>query len=283
MKSPIFPVIFLFDNGSLRAESTLSLRGVAEALVARTGRRVEAVSLLHSSNVPAAELAGVPARLLEPALAAFFEETPEADAVLLPLFFGPSKALVEYVPARLASLKSRFPKASFWLAPCLADPVLGEERLAQMLADRVRDVVLRDANGGKPHVVLVDHGSPVETVTAVRNALGGQLAKALGDEVAGVSVASMERREGEAFAFNEPLLATALRNPPTNRGTVVVALQFLSPGRHAGPGGDLAQICAAAESENPALRTVMTAPLAADNRLIDILVERLKQASTGRC
>ncbi|TAG25735.1 MAG: cobalamin biosynthesis protein CbiX, partial [Verrucomicrobia bacterium] len=47
---------FLFDNGSFRADSTRSLRGVAARLAERLGHPVRAVSLLHSTRVPAAEL-----------------------------------------------------------------------------------------------------------------------------------------------------------------------------------------------------------------------------------
>ena len=67
----------------------------------------------------------------------------------------------------------------------------------------------------------------------------------------------MERRPGPAYAFADPLLENALRDrfdtfaaakataPDTEERShllVVVALLFLSPGRHAGPGGDIATI-----------------------------------------
>ncbi|HEY0943642.1 MAG TPA: cobalamin biosynthesis protein CbiX, partial [Opitutaceae bacterium] len=94
------PLCFLFDNGSLRAASTLSLRGVAAALSTRIDAPVRAVSLLHSSAIDPAELDGEPAELLEPALDAYFASGGRS-AVLLPLFFGPSAALTDYVPARV--------------------------------------------------------------------------------------------------------------------------------------------------------------------------------------
>ena len=277
MSSSASSAWFLFDNGSLRAESTLSLRRVASALGAFTGLPVQAVSLLHSSNVSAGGLDGRPARLLEPALVAQFEAFPQGEAVLLPLFFGPSAALTEYVPARLASVRARFPGARVRMAPWLVNPADGDRRLAAVLADQVR-AATRAKNWVRPKVVLVDHGSPQAGVTAVRNHLGGQMRRELGDEIATLAVASMERRDGDAYAFNEPLLATALRTPPFDHGEVVVALQFLSPGRHAGPGGDIAEICAAAEAERPGLRTHMTEPIAVDERLVALLADRLAQA-----
>lgn len=268
---------FLFDNGSLRAESTLSLRQVAAALRARTGMPVQAVSLLHSSNVPVAALGGEPARLLEPSLAEHFQNHPDVEALLLPLFFGPSAALTEYVPARLANLRARYPAARVRLSPWLVNEADGDSRLSTIFADQVRTTA-RARGWVRPKVILVDHGSPQAGVAAVRNYLGRQVRALLGEEVEALTVASMERREGDAYAFNEPLLATALRTAPFDYGPVVIALQFLSPGRHAGPGGDIATICLAAESENAELTTQMTEPISLDERLVELLAERMAQA-----
>jgi hypothetical protein len=106
---------FLFDNGSLRAESTRSLRSLAARLAARLGHPVQAVSLLHSTRVPAAELDGVPTYLLEPALDAWFATAPQGQALLLPLFFGPSGALADYVPERLRRCAHDIPgRGRYW-------------------------------------------------------------------------------------------------------------------------------------------------------------------------
>ncbi len=278
MPSPTSAAWFLFDNGSLRPESTLSLRRVAAALSERTGLPIRAVSLLHSSKVPIEALGGEAAELLEPALLAHFEAYPDVEAVLLPLFFGPSAALTEYVPVRLVSVRERFPGARVKLAPWLVNQDDSDIRLAEVLADQVR-ATARARGWSRPKVILVDHGSPQAAVAEVRNYLGRQVGAVLGNEVEALVAASMERREGEAYAFNEPLLETALRTPPFDRGEVVVALQFLSPGRHAGPGGDIATICAAVEAEHPDLRTQMTEPIAVDARLVELLAERLDQAA----
>lgn len=269
---------FLFDNGSVRAESILSLRRLATALGERTGLPIQPVSLLHSSNVPATALGGEPARLLEPALIAHFEAFPDGEAVVLPLFFGPSAALTEYVPARIASLRARYPQAKIRCARWLVDPADNDRRLADVLADQVR-AATRARGWVRPKVVVVDHGSPQAPVAAVRDHLGRQVRETLGNEIEALAVASMERRDGDAYRFNEPLLATALRTPPFDQGEVVVALQFLSPGRHAGPAGDIATICAEAETERRELHTQMTEPIAADRRLIDVLADRLEQVT----
>jgi sirohydrochlorin ferrochelatase len=271
------PVCFLFDNGSLRPASTLSLRETARQLAAALGVEVRAVSLLHSSAVDPAGLDGKPAQLLEPALNEFLAGQPEAEVVVLPLFFGPSGALTEYVPDRLGALMKKFPQARLRLGRWLVDPADADNRIARALADAARRQISAESLV-RPKVVLVDHGSPQRAVTAVRDFLGGQMKTLLADEVETVAVASMEKRSGPAYAFNDPLLAERLRTPPFDRGDVVVALQFLSPGRHAGPEGDVAQICAEARKGSPELRTFLTETIASDQRVVAVLTDRYRQA-----
>jgi sirohydrochlorin ferrochelatase len=277
VKSPDLPTCFLFDNGSLRAASTLNLRKVASALEQQIGARVEAVSLLHSSGVDAAELGGKRAQLLEPALHNWFAAEPTSAVVALPFFFGPSAALTAYLPERIEALKNKFPGATVERAGWLVDPGQPDERIASALADAVR-ATIRAQSLSRPKVVVVDHGSPQRDVAAVRDFLAGQVARSLGAEVEAVGAASMESRAGAEYAFNEPLLADRLRTTPFDAGDVVIALQFLSPGRHAGAGGDVAEICAAARSERRELRIWMTETIGTDPRVIDVLAERYRQA-----
>jgi sirohydrochlorin ferrochelatase len=274
LKTDRRPVCFLFDNGSLHAASTLSLRRIAGWLRERLdGADVRAVSLLHSSAVDPAELAGERAELLEPALAAAVMQG-ENNFILLPLFFGPSTAVTGYLPERLQVLGKKFPHLQARIARWLVDIAAGDDtRMARILADGVRRTI--NHTGWKaPKVALVDHGSPQRGVAAVRDFLGGQLRQLLGAEVA---VASMERRPGPDFDFTEPLLAGLLRGKNFSQGEVVVALQFLSPGRHAGPGGNIAQICVEAMNAQPDLRVVQTGLVGEDERLADILAERYRE------
>jgi hypothetical protein len=271
---------FLFDNGSLRAAATLSLRRLAHALTEAIGVEVRAVSLLHSSGVDPAELGDTPAELLEPALLKF-ARAGGRDAVLLPLFFGPSAALTEYVPARVAAVQRQVPGLQVRLARWLVEP--GDESgplVAEMLETGVRAIIAAHGLTG-PKVLLTDHGSPQPAVAAVRDLLGSLLRERLGATVSTVGVASMERRAGDEYRFNEPLLESALRRPPFDEGDVVVALQFLQPGRHAGPDGDIAQICAAVRRERPGLRTFMTPLLAEDPRLLELLARRYRDVATA--
>lgn len=270
------PHCFLFDNGSVRAASTLSLRAVAARLEEQFGGRVEPVSLLHSSGVSPAELNGRPAELLEPAINNWLTQNPAGQAVLLPLFFGPSAALTEYVPERLAALGKKHPRAVLHLADPLVDIREPDTRIAAALADAARAVIRREGLKN-PKVLLVDHGSPIYAVACVRNHLGDQVSELLGNEIAGFGVASMERRPGPDYAFNEPLLSSALARPPFNEGDVIVLLQFLSPGRHAGPSGDVAEICGEAGRGAPGLATYLTEPIAGDPRVVEVLLRRLEK------
>lgn len=86
----------------------------------------------------------------------------------------------------------------------------------------------------------------------------------------------MERREGDAYAFNEPLLENLLGSPGFDRD-VVLSMLFISPGRHAGPGGDIAHICEEAEKENPGLQTWMSDLFATHEGAIRVLANRFRQ------
>lgn len=121
------------------------------------------------------------------------------------------------------------------MARPLVDTLGGVDlRLAQLLADNVREAM---TGARRPTVVLVDHGSPIPEVAAVRNYLAGQLSALLAEEAERVTFASMERRDGDEYRFNEPLLETLLAAPELAGREVVLAMLFLSPGRHAGEGG----------------------------------------------
>lgn len=268
--------VLLVDNGSRQPAATRQLRRVAAALGRQLGRRVEPVSLLHSDSVPAQQLNGRPAEILEPAVRRRIAAGAR-DFIIVPLFVGPSRALTEYLPGRIAEWKRLHPGLRVRLAAPLA--ARGDDRMARLLADQVR-VKLTPAflRGRVARVTLVDHGSPVEAVTLVRNRIAAQLRRRLGSRVAAVAAGSMERRPGKAHAFNEPLLENLLAVPPWNSGPVIVAQLFLLPGRHAGPGGDIAAIIRRAREKNPKLRAVRTRLLGDHPGLIAILADRFHAA-----
>lgn len=267
----------LVDNGSLEPAATLRLRELAAGLAARLEREVEAVSLLHSSGIAAEKLAGRPAEILEPALARRLEGG-QGDFVILPLFFGPSRALTDYLPERVAHLRRRHPALRVRVAlPLFAE---GDDRLARILADHVTSAgrpVRAGAAATPQRVALVDHGSPVRAVTAVRDRLAAQLAELLGSGFV-VAPASMERRPEPEYDFCAPLLEQLLVQADWGASDVIVAMQFLLPGRHAGPEGDVARICRRAERTAPGLRTRMTPLVAEHPLLVEILADRWRAA-----
>lgn len=276
--------IFLVDNGSLRPEATFNLRRLAAQLSERSGQAVQAVSLLHSNKIPSDRLEGQAAITLGPAA----ERAAAAgvlDILVVPLFFAPSRALTDYLPERMARFQAAYPRVRVRVAMPLVDEAgTNDLRLARLLAGNVREQLPAPVEPDKrPSVVLVDHGSPAPEVTAVRNRLAGQLGVLLEGKVHCVVAASMERRPGEAFRFNEPLLEHVLQWPRLAPDKVILAMLFLSPGRHAGEGGDVHEICADAVRMRPALTLSMTRLAGENDALVDILMSRLTEVENGAC
>ncbi len=267
-------VYFLTDNGSLRAASTWSLRRIADSLAGRAGETVVPASLLHSAKVDPAELGGRAAETLEAAIVRRLEEG-ERMIGIVPLFFGPSRALTGYLPRRLKRVQEDYPDARIEVAPSLVDPLDGiDSRVAEMLRDRVAEQLPED--GRRLPVVLVDHGSPAPEVVHVRDFVTGQLSVLLRGRVERLAACSMERRPGEEYRFSGPLLEEVLELEPFSRGEIIVAMMFLSPGRHAGEGGDVAEICERACQRNHGLRIRRTQLLGDHPLLIELLADRLQ-------
>lgn len=267
--------ILLVDNGSLRPESVLNLRQLAAELSERSGLRVEPASLLHSSKIEPERLEGVAAVNFERRVRLGLEAG-ERSFTVLPFFFGPSAAITDYMVERVAYRREQHGAFAVDRTAFLG----GEEDrpdvagLVDVLVERVQEVMV-ETGWPRPRVALVDHGSPRLAVTRVRDRLAEALERALGEAVSAVAPCSMERRPGPEFAFNEPLLEDLLVSPGWNEAPVIVAMQFLSPGRHAGPGGDVAQICERAKELCPRLRTRMTGLVGDHPQMVSLLLERL--------
>lgn len=259
--------VLLVDNGSLEPESTLQLRRIAVELDARLVCRVDPVSLAHSAKIPAEALNGRPAELFEAAVDRGWREGVN-DFLVLPLFVGPSHAITRHIPALLAERKKKSSAFRFRVAPPLFVP--GEMRLGQILVDHIREQILSDE---RPHVAIVDHGSPNPGVTEVRNIVAGQVRQLLGTSVSEVQACSMERREGAEYDFNEPVLANLLTQQGWKDEPVIAGMLFIAPGRHAGDDGDVVQICRAARgSGSTGVR--LTRLLGQHPLLLDILADR---------
>jgi sirohydrochlorin ferrochelatase len=266
-------VRLLVDNGSTRPDSTRTLRRLAADLGARLGAAVHPVSLQHADAVPADRLDARPADTFAPFLTRALAAG-ERDFLVLPLYFGPSAALTRLIPEIAAELGARHGPFRLRLAPELCPLPPGEPRLADLLAQQTADTAARFGIAPR-RVVLVDHGSPLPQVSAVRTWLAQGLRARLG---AGSEVleAAMERRPGAEYDFNGETLATLLerlarQDPDT---PTILAMLFLAPGRHAGPDGDIAQICRRAQDRSPGLR-VYLGPLVGEHPgLIEILARR---------
>lgn len=220
----------LVDNGSLNPRATLRLRELAAEMTALLGRTVDPVSVLHSDKVDPAELGGVRALTFEPyAREALAQGV--ATLEIFPLFIGPSLAITEFLPQLAAKVG-----VTLETRPTLAGPGRADA-LAGILADNLL------ASGWKPgagNVLLCDHGSPIPEVTAVREDLAARLRARLGLADSQLVGCAMERREGPAYAFNEPMLSDVVARQEAD---FTVLMLFLLPGRHAGAGGDVDTLC----------------------------------------
>lgn len=266
------------DNGSYRPESTYSLRSLADRLGQKVGHEIHAVSLLHSTKIDPEKIGGIPAEIFEPFLKKKRKEGFNKFHVT-PMFFGPSAAIKEYLLQRVDYLKFEmgWEELEVQVAPCVVEPLDSTDtRMAQILADHIHESKA-EKKFSKPSVVLVDHGAPRATVTDVRNFLADQLRKILPTEdFPHVIASSMERREGDEYAFNEPLLENVIGTEGF-QNEVIVSMLFASPGRHAGPGGDVAEICEEAAKEHEGLDWIMSNLVAGHDGIIDILAERFQQ------
>jgi sirohydrochlorin ferrochelatase len=203
------------------------------------------VSWKHSQRVPAEQLRGTPAHTLAP----WVREqaaSGEREFLFVPYFVNPDGAIGAALRRDLAALQLETGGFEFGFTDGM-----GESALARIVADHAR-ATARQTGLGAPAVVVVDHGGPAASSAALRDRIVAAVRPLL-PSAALVTAASMESPEGPEFAFNRPLFAEVLAGAD---GSVIVAPLFLSPGRHAGPEGDLAQI--AARAAGPGVRCHFT-------------------------
>lgn len=271
--------IVLMDNGSLRPDATRSLRRIAEQLEERIGKKVFPVSLLHSSKIPAEKLDGMEAATWRRFLRQSLEKGVSRFRVV-PLFFGPSSAIVDYLPKVTGEVTGKHGPAEVVVAETLiADGFAGDEAVARILVDLlIRNLDTDSADG----VIVVDHGSPLKRVAECRDRVARRVAGLLRLPERKVIAASMERREGEEYAFCEPLLERALEEArELGWKRLVLSQMFFSPGRHAGPGGDIAEIVATSSFAR-AGGEVLSAPLVGESALlVDLLEQRYRDSLEG--
>ncbi len=267
------PEIFLVDNGSLRPQATLALRALAAALSEHLGTSVQPVSLLHSHKIDPDQLGGEPATILKRALRAAAKEG-KRRFIILPLFLGPSRAIVDYVPQVIDEVGDEYLGLEVVVAGTIAgaDVRAPDPRLAEILEHSVRRILGREALS-EAKVALVDHGTPYAPVNTLRNAVAAQLAERLPE--LRICASSMERRDDPEYDFNEPLLERVDQVDGFSGGSLLAAMFFLLPGRHAGEGGDVAEICDELCARGAYTSIIRTPLLGEHPLLLEILADRL--------
>lgn len=267
--------ILLVDNGSTRPEATLNLRRLAHELSERAGQEIHPVSLMHSNKIPASALNNKPAQTFEPFMRHQLEQGARAF-IIIPLFFGKSRALTRFIPDHVEALQKEFGPFSVTVVDELCPLPTGEPRLSRILHDHVVQVST-EKNCKADRVILVDHGSPIPEVTAVRQHITEELQELLGTTTP-LTQAVMERRQGSEYDFNGDLLEDVLKKLAWDDAsqTVILAMMFFSPGRHAGPGGDIEEIYQKIEREYPGLQVYPSPLVGSHPLLVDILQSRLE-------
>jgi len=261
--------ILLVDNGSLRPDATLCLRNLAKAVSERTQHTVHPVSLQHASQINPDLLGGIPAQVFTDFMHQQLEAG-EREFLVLPLFFGKSRALTVYIPDQVDELKKVHGDFKLQLADLLYPLPDGEPLLAEVLRDHVIQLMQSNDVASK-NVVLVDHGSPVVEVNRVRQSLAEELQNLLGDNIV-VEQAAMERRQGKDYDFNGDLLEDWLTmKAEEGMASVIVTLLFLLPGRHAGKDGDIENICESVMSKYPSFKIYIT-PLISDHQNLSLML-----------
>lgn len=248
------------------------MRNVAFELKKITGFAVTPCGIMHSHKVDASKLDGKPGMSME----SFFlsnEAEVEKNLSFLPMFLGPSLAITDWLPEKLTQWSQNGNNRKFSIADCLFQKK--DNRIAKALAEYVVDLIPQ-YSPQKPFVILVDHGTPLPEVNQVREEIGCFLEEKLGNQISGFSTACMERREGKEYDFNDPLLETLLEDKKVSDGSCVILAQlFLAPGRHAGPNGDITQICTPFLNEG--MKIAKTPTLGNHPLILEILAERLEQ------
>jgi sirohydrochlorin ferrochelatase len=263
---------FLIDNGSLRAGSVLQMRKIAERLSHLSGHMVRPFGLMHSHKIDQAKLEGRPGRSMQE-----FLPSPEADKLgeirALPFFLGPSLAITDWLPENLQLWKDPNPdQRKFRILKPLYQS--GDDRLARAMTELCREQI-QNAGLINPAVAMVDHGTPLLKVNLVREDVGEQMRHLLGTEVGPFSTCAMERRPEPQYDFNDPLLEDLLGEwMKAGVHQVVLSQFFLLPGRHAGPGGDLAQICQPFIDRG--MKIYRTENLGAHSLVQEILLDRIR-------
>ena len=126
------------------------------------------VSLLHSSKIDPEKIEGIAAKTPERSTKAAYEAG-QNEIWLQPLFFGPSAALIEYLPERVRILTGKRPELSVRIASSLIPhpASITPSWVLEILSDHANALRMADPNIQK--WFLVDDGLPRKEVAEVRD------------------------------------------------------------------------------------------------------------------
>lgn len=268
------PVYMLCDNGSVRAQATLQLRQLAEQLSTITQRNIHPVSFQHADKISADKLQGREAQVFLPFIQQQLQ-LGESEFVIIPLFFGFSKALSSFVPDECKKLDATPDNFKVSITQVIYPMPHGNPLLGKIIIDHIHQTAEQHQLPAN-NCVLVDHGSPVPRVTEVRQHLASSVQSALADGVQ-LDQAVMERREGKQYDFNGQLLQDYL-NEKAQAGarSAIVILMFFLPGRHAGQGGDIEEICDSVMQQYPDFKVAISPLITQHPEFLNILKQRVE-------
>jgi sirohydrochlorin ferrochelatase len=270
------PAILLVDNGSVRADVTKQLRGLAYKLSHLSGKKIHPVSLHHADKINKHQLGGKQANILETFISDALSQG-WRQFIILPLFFGYSKAVSVGITDYLASIQKKYTDVVFNIADVVYPLPQGEPLLAEIIYDHIQ-LTVQKYDIPTRNIVLVDHGSPLPRVTAVRKHLARAVQQKLSKEDT-IEQAVMERRAGAEYFFNGELLQDWLvEKAKHGEKTAIVSLLFFLAGRHAGKGGDIDKICKSVMTIYPDFKIVITPLVSEHKQLLPLLLMRLQVA-----
>ena len=147
---------------------------------------------MHSHKIDPAKLNGVAACSMDSFFAS--KDTDKSDHIsVIPMFLGPSLAIIHWLPRKLGELKESATNRDFAIADCLFRK--GDQRLGDALIENIRHSISQKFTE-PPFVILVDHGTPLPEVNLVREEIRKYLAQRLGGLISGFSTGCKERRKG---------------------------------------------------------------------------------------
>lgn len=242
METSAWRVVVLADNGSVKPYAPLMTRKLAQQLQEEIGVKTIPASLAHSGRIPVDRLNGQPVALVKPLLQELSMSGIE-EVIILPFMLASGGAIHRKLAAEVEIASNSFAETKFELAQAiLSDSDQNPHPIVPMFVEHIESTI-QEKSLDRPRVILVDHGSPRRESADLRNSVGKQLKDSLGERIEGLIAASMERRPGAEYDFNEPMLKKVLEESAEERKTIVLARLFLQPGKHSGKKGDVDEIC----------------------------------------